>query len=262
VNKFFELRGQLDKHLSLVLGIIGFIVILLGWSALNLFHVVKPQILPPPWKVLAGFPELHFKYALIRNLSFSIWINVWGYVEAVAVSVIIGFILGLIPLFRKMFSPPINATRFIPMPAVTGICIAIFGIDTNFKIQFLALGIIVYMIPVVIQRIDEVDSVYDHTAITLGASYWQRIWHVFIPEVSCRLIDDIKVLTAISWTYIIVAEMINAVAGVGYLSWLCGSKSSRMDLMYALLFVIIIVGLIQDKAFSKLDKILFRHKYL
>jgi NitT/TauT family transport system permease protein len=261
MEKLFELRGQVSKRSSLVLGIIGIILILLVWSAFCSLHLVKPQILPPPWKVLLAIPELHFKYALVRNLFFSIWENVLGYVEAIIISVIVGFVLGLNPLFRNLFSRYINATRFIPLPAVTGICMAACGIGTNFKVQFLALGIMVYLIPVVIQRIDEVDSVYDHTAITLGGSYWQRIWHIFFPAVSSKLTDDIRVLTAISWTYIIVAELVNVQGGVGYLIWL-GGRQSRPEFIYAILFVIILVGICQDKAFEKLDRMFFRHKYL
>jgi NitT/TauT family transport system permease protein len=261
MSNFFELRGQLDQRTSSILGVVGLVIIILIWSFISLFHVVKPQILPSPWKVLAAIPELHFKYALVRNLFFSIWINVLGYIESIIVSIIVGFTLGLFPLFRSLFSRPINATRFIPLPSITGICIAACGIYTNFKVQFLGLGIMVYMIPIVIQRIDDVDTVYDHTAITLGASYWERIFHVFFPAVASRLTDDIRVLTAISWTYIIVAEMVNVEGGVGYLIWL-GGRQSRPDFTYAVLFVIIFVGIVQDKIFEKIDKILFRHKYL
>jgi NitT/TauT family transport system permease protein len=261
MENLFELRGQVNKRTSLSLGIIGFIVLISIWSALCSLHLVKPQVLPPPWKVLLAIPELHFKYALVRNLFFSIWENVLGYVEAVIVSVIVGFVLGLNPLCRKLFSQYINATRFIPLPAVTGICMAACGIGTNFKVQFLALGIMVYLIPVVIQRIDEVDSVYDQTAITLGGTYWQRIRHIFFPAVTSKLTDDIRVLTAISWTYIIVAEMVNVQGGVGYMIWL-GGRQSRPEFIYAILFVIIGVGICQDKAFEKIDKLIFKHKYI
>jgi NitT/TauT family transport system permease protein len=261
MENFFELRGQIGKRSSLFLGVIGFVILILIWSAISAFHMVKPQILPPPWKVFLAIPELHFKYALVRNLGFSIWENILGYIEAITASVVVGFFLGMIPLIRTLFSRYINAARFIPLPAVTGICMAACGIGTNFKVQFLALGIMVYLIPVVIQRIDEVDSVYDHTAITLGGSYWQRIWHIFFRAVASKIIDDVRVLTAISWTYIIVAEMVNVQGGVGYLIWL-GGRQSRPEFIYAILIVIILVGICQDKAFEKLDKFLFRHKYL
>lgn len=258
----FELRGRLDKKTELILTITGFSIILLLWIILSGFKIVSPHLLPPPWMVLASYPELHFKDALVRNLLYSVYLNVMGYVEATFISIIIGFAMGLCPLLRGLFSRIVTSTRFVPMTAVTGLFIAWFGIETNMKIQFLAVGIMVYLLPVVIQRIDEIEEVYEQTAITLGARAWQRIFFVYVPHVLSRISDDIRVLVAISWTYIIVAEMINSSAGgIGALTFLA-FKQSRVDKAFAILIVIGIIGFLQDKTFEMIDKKAFRYKYL
>ena len=59
------------------------------------------------------------------------------------------------------------------------------------------------------QRIDEIETLHKQTITTLGASKWQTITSVFFPAVISKLMDDIRVLVAISWTYIIFAEMSN-----------------------------------------------------
>jgi len=262
ISKFFELRGKLDHKTGFIISIIGFILLMSLWIIITAFELVPRQLLPSPWKVISSFNELHYKNALVRNLSYSVYLNFMGYVEAVSVSLIIGFVMGMFPLFRDLFSRYLNAARFVPMTAVTGLFIAWFGIETNMKIQFLAVGIIVYLIPVVIQRIDEIDSVYEQTAITLGAKAWQRITSVYIPSVLSRIFDDIRILLAISWTYIIVAEMINSSSGgIGSLAFL-SAKQSRIDKVFAVLLVIILVGFIQDKLFEFLDRKFFPFKYL
>lgn len=260
--KLFELRGKLDKKSELILTLFGFGLLLLVWIILSGFKIVPKQLLPTPWSVLYAYKELHFHDALIRNLSYSVYLNVMGYIEAVVVSLIIGFLMGIFPLFRGLFSRLVNSTRFVPMTAVTGLFICWFGIETNMKIQFLAVGIMVYLIPVVIQRISEIDEVFEQTAITLGARPWQRILFVYTPYVMSKISDDIRVLIAISWTYIIVAEMINSNAGgIGSLTFLA-FKQSHVDKAFACLIVIATVGFIQDKFLEKLDKKLFRFKYL
>ena len=261
MNKFFDLRGTLDKKTLFSVGVAGFLFLMSLWILLTWLKVVPPQLLPGPWKVLCALGELHTKDALVRNMGYSIYLNLLGYVEAVIVSLIAGFCLGLFPLFKGLFSRYLNAARFIPMTAVTGLFIAWCGIDTNMKAQFLAFGILVYLIPVVMQRIEEVDQVFEQTAMTLGASPLQRILHVYIPSVLSKLSDDIRVLTAISWTYIIVAEMVNAHAGVGYLVFLA-QKQSRVDKTFAILFSIVIVGILQDQLFKFLDRKFFPYKYL
>jgi len=259
IKGLFELRGTLDHKTDLAISVAGFVVLLSIWSMTCLNKWVPETILPAPWKVLTAFKELHFNDALIRNSFFSIYLNLMGYVEAVVFSLLAGFIMGLFPFFRSLFSRYINAIRFIPLNAVTGIFIAWFGIYNGFKIHFLAAGIIVYLIPVVIQRIDEVETVYDQTAITLGASIWQRIWKVYRPHVMSKISDDIRVLTAISWTYIIIAENVNAVGGLGTLSYLA-VRQSRMDKAIAVLLIYILIGILQDRLFLGLDHLCFKHK--
>ena len=258
----FELRGKLDKRTHTIIMVIGFIIIMAIWITITGLHLVKPQILPSPFKILLALPELHFQNALVRNLMFSIKLNVLGYIEAIIVSLVIGFVMGMFPLFKGLFSGYVNSARFVPMTAVTGLFMAWFGIEINMKVQFLAVGIMVYLIPVVIARIEEIDEVYEQTALMLGASPLQRIMYVYIPSVMSRIIVDIQNLLAISWTYIIVAEMINSSSGgIGSLAFL-SARQSRVDKVFAVLLVIVFVGFIQDRIFSFLDKKLCRFKYL
>lgn len=230
-------------------------------DAITKSSIVDKAILPSPFAVLSSYKELHFKNALVRNTWTSIKLNVWGYIEAIVVSLIIGFIIGLVPFFRSLWSRYIDAIRFVPLAAVTGIFIAWFGIYMDMKVQFLAFGIFVFLVPVVVQRIDEVDKIYLQTSYTLGATSWQTIRKVYWPHVTSRIIDDVRVLTAISWTYIIVAELVNTEeGGLGSLIFKA-QRTSRLDKVFAILLLIVLIGFIQDLIFGKLDRWIFPHKY-
>ena len=79
--------------------------------------------------------------------------------------------------------------------------------------------------------------------------------------VSLKDNDDIKVIVAISWTYIIIAELLNSTGGIGSMIFKA-ARQSQTDQVFALLGVIVVIGIIQDKLFKWLDKILFPHKHL
>jgi NitT/TauT family transport system permease protein len=224
--------------------------------------LVKRQYyrLPSPLTVLASFKELHYEDGLIINSIQSIKLNLLGYLVAISISIPIGFLLGLIPLFRGLFSKIVDSFRFIPLTAVTGIFILWLGMENQMKVSFLAFGIIVYLIPVVVQRINEVEDVYLKTVFTLGATNWQTIRSVYIPAVISKLSDDIRVLTAISWTYITIAEMLNQNGGIGNMIWMA-RRQSRLDKAFAMLIVIILIGIVQDRVFLWLDKTFFAYKY-
>ena len=124
----------------------------------------------------------------------------------------------------------------------------------------MAFGIWVYLVPVVVQRIDEVDSIHLQMMKTLGASFWQTVRYVTWPSVISRLSDDIRILVGISWTYIIVAELAGIQGGLGSLIFL-GERQSNVGKVYAVIFIIIAIGIIQDAIFKLIDRLLFKFKY-
>lgn len=230
-------------------------------AKLGLFKKRVYPMLPSPMAVLVSFKELHYEDALIVNSFQSIRLNFLGYLLAIGISIPFGFALGLIPLFRGLFSKIVDSFRFIPLTAVTGIFIIWLGMENQMKVSFLAFGIIVYLIPVVVQRINEVEEVYLKTVFTLGATNWQTIKSVYFPAVISKLSDDIRVLTAISWTYITIAEMLNRNGGIGDLIWIA-RRQSRIDKAFAVLIVIVLIGILQDRIFLWLDKMFFSYKYV
>ncbi len=253
-----KLTENLSEEFSNLCGETNFNLIVEIKSIKNGF--IGRETIPPPLEVFKSFKDLHFKDFVVRETLFSLKLNVLGYVEAIVLSFLLGFLIALVPFFRALLSRWVNAVRFIPLTAVTGLFIAWFGIASNMKIQFLAFGILVYLLPVVVQRIDDVLKIHLQTAFTMGASKWQMIKTIYFPSVASKIIDDIRVLTAISWTYIIIAEMMNQTGGIGALIYLSG-KLGRLDKVFALLIIIVLIGIIQDRLFAWLDKKLFKYKY-
>jgi len=261
IKQLFELRGELPKKVKTASFAFGSILFIGIWAFITEFGLVPKGILPSPIKIVASLPELHFDYALMANAIASFKLNVLGLLEAIIITIPLGFVIGLFPIFREMASRYIAAVRFLPLSAAVGIFIAWFGIDTNMKIQFLAFSIFIYLLPAVIQRLEEVEGVYVDTVKTLGASKWQTIKTVFMPGAISKIFDDIRVLSALSWTYIIIAELVNASGGgIGALAYKA-ARQSRMDQVFAILIVIMIIGLIQDRILRWLDKMIFPYKY-
>ena len=136
----------------------------------------------------------------------------------------------------------------------------------NLKVQFLAFGIFVYLLPAIVQRIDEIKT-DDHlkavkqTMITLNATTWQTMKHFYIPSVLSRFFPDIINLVAVSWTYIVIAELLNAQGGLGYLIYLATNRQIHIEQVYAVIILIIVIGVVQDRILKAIDKKLFKFKY-
>lgn len=259
----FILRGSLPKRTRIIVEVTGAVIMLLLWFAITDWFKLFPQsIFPSPLSVLLSFKELHYDNALIRNALYSIKLNIYGLGEAVVVALPLGMIIGLVPVLRCFSERYITMIRFLPLTALTGLFIAWFGIETNMKVQFLAVSIFLYLLPAVIEKVDNVENVYVQTVRTLGASNWQTIRTIFIPAVVSRSFDSIRVLAALSWTYIVVAEVVNTNGGgIGALSYLC-ARQSRIDKFFGVLIIILFIGYMQDKILILLDRLFFPFKYV
>lgn len=222
------------------------------------FVKVYPN-LPPPQRVAGSFGSLINDDKLVSNMLQSIWINIQGYLWAVLIAIPLGFLIGLIPLFRGLFSKQVDAIRFLPLSALVGLFVAWFGIYNGMKVAFLAFGILVYLLPVIVQRIYEVEDVYLKTVFTLNASSWQTIKSVYFPSVMSKVMDDMRVLTAISWTYIIIAELVNRQGGIGSLIFI-KARQGQLEKVFAILIIIVVIGFLQDQIFKLIDRTLFPYK--
>ncbi|MEE9440273.1 MAG: ABC transporter permease subunit [Saprospiraceae bacterium] len=261
-KNLFKLRGGLDKQTNLLLAIVGTLIFVGIWILLTFgaSPVLHPATLPSPFQVFSSYGDLIKDNNLFVNIAKSVGLNLSGYVVAIFLSIVLGFVVGLLPLFRGLFQRLVEAIRFVPLTATTGIFIVWFGIGITMKSYFMAFGIFIFLLPVVVQRIDEVKDVYLKTVYTLGATNWQTITSVYIPSVLSRLVDDIRIMTAISWTYIVFVESIGE-GGLGYLLTYGAKRQGRIDKVFALLILIIMIGVFQDKFFAYIDRKLFPHKY-
>lgn len=264
--KYLKFGGEISSKESKIIGIIGAMVLLLLWHLCTISgEFISPGILPSPFKVVEAIPTLLKDYDLIENIKYTVKLNIIGYIIAVIFAIPLGFIIGIFPLFNALFKKYFEALRYLPLPTVSGIFIAIFGLELEMKATFLAFGIFIFALPSVIGKILDLqnpanvkDNVYIQTGKTMGMSNFQMFRYVYIPYVMEKVYDDIRSLVAISYTYVVIAESLNKVGGIGAMISTF-TRQSRIPEIYALLFVIVLIGLLQDFIFRVMKPVLFQH---
>ena len=266
MKKLLQFGGTITKRQSTIVTIIGAIVLLLLWYFVTYNgKLINQRILPNPVDVVKAIPVLVSKYHVLHNIGYTVGLNLSGYFFALIIAIPLGFLIGIYPLPSALFKPYFEALRYLPLPTVSGIFIAIFGLGFDMKAKFLAFGILIFTLPSVIQKVtdlqnpkNEKDHVYIQTAKTLGMTNWQLFRYVYWPYVMDKVYGDIRSLVAISYTYVVIAEAMNKEGGIGAMISTF-ARQSRTPEIYALLFVIISIGLLQDFAFRKMDPVFFPH---
>jgi NitT/TauT family transport system permease protein len=117
-------------------------------------------------------------------------------------------------------------------------------------------GTFVYLLPLVVEAVEKVDEVYLQTAMTLGARPRQLIFNVLVPASLPGIGEALRVMNGVGWTYVILAEVINAPLGLGALINVAG-KRSHVDQIFALVLVILLIGVITDFIIRTINAQLF-----
>ena len=262
--KYFKPGGNISKKEERIIGTIGALLLLTIWYLVTLTgEIISPGILPNPIKVIGSLPALVSKYHLLDNIWYTVSLNISGYLIAILFAIPLGFLIGMIPMFNSLFRKYFEVIRYLPLPTVSGIFISIFGLAFGMKSFFLAFGIFIFALPSVIGKVLDLqnpsnvdDNVYLQTAKTMGMTNWQTFKYVYFPYVMEKVYDDIRSLVAISYTYVVIAESLNKVGGIGAMISTF-TRQSRTPEVYALLFVIVMIGLLQDKIFQVMKPVLF-----
>ena len=143
----FKFGGSLSKTENIIIGLIGAVILVLIWYAVTSTGRISGRILPNPVDVLHKFPVLVRDHNLMHNIGYTVSLNLTGYIIGLAVAIPLGFIISIFPVMDALFRKYFEAIRYLPLPAASGIFIAIFGLGFGMKAKFLAFGIIIFTLP-------------------------------------------------------------------------------------------------------------------
>jgi NitT/TauT family transport system permease protein len=252
-----QIRSVVRRATARKLALAGVALFIGLWCLLSYSGLVPTVILPSPTEVLLAFPVLHFEEALVRSAGASFYRVMMGFLLSAVVAIPLGIIMGTFPPVKHFFAPILDPLRFLPISALVPLFIVWFGIEDMQKIMFLFVGTFVYLLPLVVEAVEKVDEVYLQTAMTLGARPSQLIWSVLVPGSLPAIAEALRVMNGIGWTYVILAEVINAPLGLGALITVAG-KRSHVDQIFALVLVILAIGIATDFIIRMVNKRLFR----
>jgi NitT/TauT family transport system permease protein len=159
-----------------------------------------------------------------RSGAVLLWLDTFASLErlfiALAVSAAIGLAfgiaLGVIPTIRATLAPFVAALSMIPPLAVLPILFIVLGLGEIAKITLMVIGITPVIIRDLALRASELPTEQLIKAQTLGASTWQLIVRVVLPQTWPRLIDALRLTLGSAWLFLIAAEAIASTEGLGY----------------------------------------------
>jgi taurine transport system permease protein len=177
---------------------------------------------------------------LAEHLSFSLFRVVVGFLLGAIVGIPLGYAMGLSNWFRGWFDPIVEFMRPVPPLALIPLVIIWAGIGEQGKIILLFLAALWIMAIGARSGVSGVKISKVHAAYSLGASKWQILRHVIIPNSLPEIFTAARVAMGVCWGTVVAAELVAAEKGVGKMI-VAASKFQDTDIV---LMGIILIGII------------------
>lgn len=139
-----------------------------------------------------------------------------GVAVATVAGLAVGIGVGLLPYFKATLSTFLAVLSMIPPLAVLPILFIVFGLGELSKVMLIVFGVAPFLMRDVALRVSELPAEQIIKAQTLGASTWQIITRVVLPQTWPKLIDAVRLSLGAAWLFLIAAEAIAAENGLGY----------------------------------------------
>jgi len=210
------------------------------WGATPETRWISPVVLPSPGEVLRSLPSLWTERALLESVVATLRRVLTGFALAIVVGVPLGIVAGSYRAFDAALAPIALFGRNIPIAALIPLTILWFGIEETQKTMFIFLATVPFVFSGTVDAVVSVHERYVESAQTLGANSRQVVTKVLIALALPNIYNNLRTLFGLAFGYIMLAELINAKYGLGYLL----STSQRRGLTEHIILILMIIGLL------------------
>ncbi|SMY06690.1 ABC transporter permease [Flavimaricola marinus] len=223
-----------------------------GWQ-------MEPIWLPAPeavWSQLVKISSDGFRNStLAEHLGYSLFRVIVGFLLGAIVGIPLGYAMGLSDWFRGWFDPIVEFMRPVPPLALIPLVILWAGIGEVGKIILLFLAALWIMAIAARSGVSGVRISKVHAAYSLGASKWQIMRHVIIPNSLPDIFTGARVAMGVCWGTVVAAELVAAEKGAGMMI-MVASKFQSTDIVIMGIILIGVVGFSIDMLMRWAERIL------
>ncbi|MFT5225058.1 MAG: taurine transport system permease protein [Polaribacter sp.] len=196
-----------------------------------------------------------FKAFAIPIPSGHIWDSFLRVILGLGIGIICGVPLGLFMGLSRFaagyFDPIVELYRPVPPLAWAPLIITIFGIDNSGKIFLLFM--VSFAIMVISARAGASGTQLSkiHAAHSLGASKWQILREVILPNSLPEILTGVRVAIGVCWGTLVAAEFLAGTTGIGFVENVA-RKYSQYEVIWITIFVMGMLGLLFDIGMRKI----------
>ena len=254
----FRFRGKARSDVELAIGVASFVAIMLAWTAVAELGWIAPQFLPSPLVVLRAIYRLFTGQNFAADIGISIF-RVWvAFIVSALMAIPIGILMSSYRIVGAVTEPVIDFIRYLPVPALVPLTLIWLGIGEMSKITLLWLGTFFQLVLLIADDARRVPKEYVETGRTLGANDRELMRDILLPAMLPSMVDNLRITLGWCWTYLIIAEIVAASSGIGFVIW-SAKRYVKTPEVFAGILAIGIIGLVTDQLIRWLHRKAFRY---
>jgi NitT/TauT family transport system permease protein len=236
--RIFSPNKRISRYTLLGLITVQVLIVFLFW------FTSTSVLIPTPDEIFSALGRLIVKDNLIQELWTSISLGLTAMGITIIVSLILSY-LTVLPFFRPI-AFIITKGRFLTLVGLSFVFTMITHSGHQLKVSLLVFGMSVFFITSMLSVIQSVTRNELNHARTLRMSEWQVVWEVIILGRMDQVFEVIRQNFAISWAMLTLVEgIVRSEGGIGSML-LNQNKHLHLDAVFAIQFVILLVGILQD----------------
>ena len=208
-----------------------------GWQ-------MEPIWLPAPEAVVGRLIEIaqhgYQNSTLLQHVGWSLFRVIAGFALGCVIGIPLGYAMGVNGWFRGWFDPIVEFMRPVPPLALIPLVIIWAGIGELGKIVLLFLAALWIMAIAARAGVSGVAISKVHAAYSLGATKYQVMRRVIVPNSLPELFTGARVAMGVCWGTVVAAELVAAERGAGMMIMV----ASRFQLTDIVIMGIILIGII------------------
>lgn len=235
----------------------GLLVLLALWEIAPRWGWAEPQFLPPFSTAAETIYRQWLAGYLWAHLAVSLWRVVTGLFMAMLIGIPLGFLLGshgrvTVAAFNPLFRLLSQANPFSLLP----VFMLFFGIGEAAKLAVIAWVCLWPVLFNTISGVQNIDTELIKIARAFGLKTWERGTQLFLPATAPAIFTGLRIGVEMAFFILIAAEMIGAIAGLGWLLH-TAAHLNQIPRMYAAATCIVILGVILNRSLAAVEKRLF-----
>jgi len=245
---------------EIVLACLLLLMLLAAWELAVRARGIPPLLIPAPsvvWESLVAHLRSGF---LLRHLGVTLSEILLGFSLGGVLGMGLGIGVALSPLLRDVLHPYLIASQAMPKLALAPIFVMWFGFGILPKVLITALIAFFPLFENTVAGLNEVDADALDLFRGLGATRWQTLCWLRLPNAAPFVVAGLKVAMVLSIVGAVVAEYVGANRGLGALII---SSQGMLDtpLMFAVFVLLVVLGVTLYQAVVLIERACLARRY-